>query len=168
VIARAIGVHEEAVRGDLAKVKSEPMAEVSQTASPHIREIDLSKRNYIERRLLGILFWQESLLKETIDRGALRRKFIEIIGEKRLAELEDVFLPSKNELIFEAELTYTKPDVLKKTVVEMEKTLEKDILKEQLEGLMRRLYEFEREKKPDEAREILKQCQILSNKIATL
>lgn len=168
VIASGIGVHEEAVRGDLAKVKNEPLAESVPVATPQAREIDLSKRNYIERRLLGILLWQESLQKETINRVALRKKLEDIIGKKRLTELEDVFLPSKNELIFEAEITYAKPDVLKKTVEEMEKTLEKDILKEQLEGLMRRLYEFEREKKSDEAKEILKQCQILSNKIATL
>ncbi|MEK9131793.1 MAG: DNA primase [Patescibacteria group bacterium] len=168
VIARALAVKEEVVWADLSKVKIETTAPaVSDTAAspPHA---DISKRNYVERRLLGILLWQETLSdNEAMARG-LRKRLEEAIGKQRLTELEDVFLPSKNELIFEAELTYRKPEVLPKAVDEMIRGLEKDILKEQLEGLMRKLYEFEREKKSDEAKEILKQCQALSHKIATL
>ena len=114
------------------------------------------RQDYIERKLLGIAFWQKTLATPAVDFEMILNK----LGEAS-KKYEDV----KQDLIFEAEVFYQDADLMKKDTEEMFLNLEEEMLKEELSKKMRELYLAEEKKDQSLATQIFKECQALNDKL---
>ncbi len=167
-VSKGAGISEDALWEELRKVAVEvgpaPRSGAGQNPAPE----NSSRKTAIEKKILGIIYWQESKNSPSEDLAVFKDKLKTILGEERLAELFAASEASKGDLIFEAELSYEKADNLPKEIDELLLNLEEEILKEKLTLAMKKLYNAEKNKAKEEVAEILRVCQELSAKIGTL
>lgn len=123
LISDRSGIETGALMEDLKKVEHELQSEKAETISVQKHIEKLFRKDHIERRLLGIAFWQELLEQKKIDP--------DIIFEK-LGKAKELYEPMKEDLIFEAEAFYTNSDNLEKDVKEMLGNIEEEYLNEEL------------------------------------
>lgn len=119
----------------------------------------------IEDRIFGAVFWQESLPQAYFDVGPVKERLAAILGPERFAELNQMSPEGKNERIFEVELLYQDPTILKKEVEELLQNLEEDMLIHKLEEVMARLADVERQGDPDRLQSVLKESQTITNRL---
>lgn len=130
------GIDEKAIWEDLKKVKVEPGVAGAEVKINNFNEKTvLSKIDSIERRILGIMNWQEMEAKESpskaketpcpaIDISDLKSKVEKIIGSENFKKLLAVSEQTLNEATFEAEQYYEKKKlqaVLDELLMELEK-----------------------------------------------
>jgi DNA primase len=144
-VSELAGVREESIWEDLKRLPKE------KGRPEEKKKVDAG----ILRRLLGILYWQESLVAPVTDIALLK---------KELAKLGVATEPKdKDELIFEAESFYSQTTDLSRTTSELLLNLEEDLLEEEfrvcLAGMARHQGREEEEKK------LLRRCQEISERI---
>lgn len=144
LVSNKSGVGEAALREDLKKVESEQKFEKEeiQTARENVEK--KLRKDPIERRLLGIAFWQESLKEPSIDPKPIFEK---------LTKVKPAYEGSKEDLIFEAEEFYSKSEHLEKDIKEMLLSIEEEYLNEEL---IKSMIELKNVKNKEEEMEILK------------
>lgn len=153
LISNKSGIVENALLEDLKKVKSELKSETEETKIATENVEKRMRKDPIERRLLGIAFWQESIKDKIIDP--------ELIFQK-LDKVKDIYKNIKEDLIYEAEEFYLNNKNLQKDVNEMLSNLEEEYLNEELNQKMVELKDFKDRK---EEVEILKKIdEILKRK----
>jgi len=123
LISDKSGITQNALIEDLKKVESELKSETEETKIAKENVEKKFRKDPIERRLLGIAFWQESLKEKTIDPG--------IIFEK-LEKVREIYDNIKEDLIYEAEEFYSNSEDLQKDIDEMMLSLEEEYLNEEL------------------------------------
>jgi DNA primase len=139
---------------DLSKIAQEFKNEKEEIEKAKEVELKFFRKDYIERRLLGIIFWQNSLQDKVIDTDQLLKDFSEIFNLKQ----EDVLSKNKDnkeDLIFEAEVFYGGDVDLKKDTEELLMNLKEEHLKEELFEKMKELSVFEENKEFEKSKEIL-------------
>lgn len=139
---------------DLSKIAQEFKNEKEEIEKAKEVELKFFRKDYIERRLLGIIFWQNSLQDKVIDTDQLLKDFSEIFNLKQ----EDVLSKNKDnkeDLIFEAEVFYGGDVDLKKDTEELLMNLKEEHLKEELFEKMKELAVFEENKEFEKSKEIL-------------
>ena len=147
------GITENALLEDLKKVQSELKSETEETKIATENVEKKMRKDPIERRLLGIAFWQEGLKNKTIDP--------ELIFQK-LEKVKEIYKNIKEDLIYEAEEFYLNNENLQKDVNEMLLNIEEEYLNEELNQKMVELKDFKDRK---EEVEILKKIdEILKRK----
>lgn len=170
-ISKRTGIREEAIWDDLRKIPRGKEGETLDTSKDAV-EVEVKKRkNYIERRLYGIIFWQEGLPEnsaEKIDTEKIRLRLILFLGDKYLAEALKEFEKEKTELIFEAESYYGEQKVLVREVEELISNFEEDILREKFAKSMNELTQVEREGDEKRAKELLIACQEIGARLSEL
>jgi DNA primase len=144
LISNGSGIAEKALMEDLKKVESELKYETEETKTARVNVEKKLRKDPIERRLLGIAFWQESLQNKTIDPDLI---FI------KLNKAREAYKEIKEDLIYEAEEFYLNSENLQKDVREMLLSLEEEYLNEELIKIMVR---FKNLKDKKEEIEILK------------
>jgi len=144
LISNSSNISERALMEDLKKVESELKHEVEETKTSIENVEKKLRKDPIERRLLGIAFWQEGLQDKTIDPEAILQKL-----DKARQRYEDI----KEDLIYEAEAFYSNSENLEKDVGEMMLSLEEEYLNEELAGQM---FKLKNQKEKKEETEILK------------
>ncbi|MFA5095361.1 MAG: DNA primase [Candidatus Paceibacterota bacterium] len=122
LISDKSGIAENVLIEDLRKVKSELKSEIEETKNAIENVEKKVRKDSIERRLLGIAFWQEGLKNKTIDP--------ELIF-KRLDKVKEIYKNIKEDLIYEAEEFYSNSENLEKDVNEMLWNIEEEYLKEE-------------------------------------
>ncbi len=127
-------------------------------------QLEVVKKDYILRRLLGLVFWQSGKNPEGTDAKKLITDIAEATNQSE-AELLEKFTPIKEDLVYEAEVFYGAGADLKKDIVELVDNLKEESLKEVLAKKMHELYLAEESKDQQKVEEILKECQIINNKI---
>lgn len=153
LISNKSGIAENALLEDLKKVQSELKSETEETKIATENVEKRMRKDPIERRLLGIAFWQESIQKKTIDP--------ELIFQK-LDKVKEIYKNIKEDLIYEAEEFYLDNENLQKDVKEMLLNIEEEYLNEDLNEKMVELKDFKDRK---EEVEILKKIdEILKRK----
>lgn len=130
-------------------------------------QLEVVKKDYILRRLLGLVFWQSGKDLEGVDIKKILTEIAEATNQTEL-ELTDKFSLIKEDLIYEAEVFYGAGADLKKDIVELINNLKEESLKEELARKMRELYLAEEAKEQKKVEEILKECQIINNKIQAI
>jgi len=122
--------------------------------------------NQIEKKILGIIWWQRSKKERTVDLVELERRVGDILVE-RVAELEDYFEKNgeKEELLFEIESYYDNKEGLDKEVAYLILSLEEEYLKKRFSELMALLKEAEIKKDQGLIDKYMKECQEVSKKI---
>ncbi len=162
-ISDASGIPLDALSEDLKKVVGE--AKYEKKDAGKTAEVGLLKRkDYILRRLLGIILWQEGKGAQDISPDDIINQLAEILKINKtevLAGTEGV----KNDLVFEAEVFYGTGANLKKDISEMLANLGEEYLKEDLLRKMHELQLAEEKKDEAESSKILKEISDINNKI---
>jgi DNA primase len=130
LIGNKSGISEKALVEDLKKVELELKHETEETKIAVENVEKQLRKDPIERRLLGIAFWQESIQNRTIKPELI---FI------KLAKAVEVYKDKKEDLIYEAEAFYLNSENLQKDVDEMLLNIEEEYLNEELVQEMVRL-----------------------------
>ncbi|MEK7569607.1 MAG: DNA primase [Patescibacteria group bacterium] len=154
-ISEESGISEKALEEDLSKAP----VEESGVADLEEREERLGREERIARRLLGIIFWQETLSDPEIAPEKIKMELTEMLpeSERRTNESE------KNDLIFEAEAFYEGSSEIEEEVRELLLNLKEEQLRGKLQDKMRELAKVEGLGKSSP--EILKDCQEISAEI---
>lgn len=159
-------IPENDLREDLKKIEHELKYEKQEIEDAKKSERTMFKKDYIERRLLGILFWQEALgeEKQKLNVKEVFNKVAEILGKKE-EELREKLKDSIGDLIFEAEVFYGDGANIEREVKELVFNLEEEFLKEKLGKKMYELRTCEEKKDATGAMEILKEINDINSKI---
>ena len=123
LISDKSGIAESALVEDLKKVESELKYEKEETEIAKVNVEKKLRKDPIERRLLGIAFWQESAQNRVIEPELIFR---------RLSKAKEVLKNIKEDLIYEAEAFYANSENLQKDVDEMLLNIEEEYLNEEL------------------------------------
>jgi len=156
----------ESVIQDLEKIKI--------TQEPTLGKDDLGeaekvfRKGSLERKILGIVYWQEKALESQIDLLSTRDELKRILGEDILLKIETELKDTVSDMVFEAESYYPKNELLKKDIVELLKQLEIENLKKVFSLKMKEINLAEREGRLDDAQMLLIECQGISKKLNNL
>lgn len=106
-----------------------------------------SRRDKLERKLFGIIFWKGENEEQEKEVGILKDSFEKNIGSDKFKKLLDLYSLNSTDLSFEAEMWYGgKTDVLIKEMKEIILNLEEEILNEEAYSLFLKIKEKERDK----------------------
>jgi hypothetical protein len=161
------GVPQNALQDDLKKIEQELKYEKEEIKDAKEALNTMYRKDYIERKLLGIILWQKTLKEQNIDVEKTLEGLTNIL-KISLPELLEKTTNNQEDLIFEAEVFYEEGSDIKKDIEEMMRNLEGEYLKEELERKMRELHHAEESKDKEKSIQILKECQILSEKIQNI
>lgn len=167
-VSKRAHIREEAIWNDLRRIPRGIPQETNSPPAKIVAEETKKRKNYIERRVVGIVYWQEGKEVKVIDPEKLRIRLVSIVGDKVVSELFRSFESQKEELIFEAEAYYDEKKNLSVDIDELLVNFEEDVLKEKFTTLMAEIQLAEQSK--DEARKdtLLKTCQDIGVRLAEL
>lgn len=129
--------------------------------------IEFLRKDFILKRLIGIFFWQNSLIDKKLDVNLLLEKMLIILNIEE-NELINQFVELKEDLIYEAEVFYSDNDNLLIEVNELLISLEEEFLKNLLTKKMAELDFLEKNKNKESLDKVLKDYQEIINKIESL
>ena len=138
LISNKSGIMEKALLEDLKKVESELKYETEETKTARENVDKKLRKDPIERRLLGIAFWQESVQDRAIEPDLIFLK---------LAKAKESYKDIREDLIYEAETFYSNSENLQRDVNEMLFSIEEEYLNEELVQSMIELKNFKDNKK---------------------
>ncbi len=137
-VSEAGGIGESALREELKKYKNDlKLGERAGNDNVPSGAV-LFRKDYIIRKLLGIIFWQKTLENKSLDVINVTSEVENITGEK-FNKLEEKW--AKEDLIFEAEVFYSGGANLERDVKELLENLKEETLREELGRMMKELYE---------------------------
>jgi len=166
-ISGASSISVSALEEDLKKIEQELKYEKDEITQIKESSSFVFRKDYILRRLFGIILWQQTAVKKSINTEEILGELSEILNIEKEKLLESV-IDEREDLIFEAEVFYEDLVRLPKETEELLSNLREESLKEQLSVKMQELHNAEESKDTSKTAEILKQCQIISNKIEDL
>lgn len=167
-VSKKTGIREDAIWNDLRKLPRGIQTGSVETLEQSVEKEIKKRKNYIEERVVGIIFWQEGKEEKTIDPVKLRIRLISIVGDKYAADLFKASELKNEELVFQAESYYESGDALEKDIEELMSNFEEDILRERFVVTMNELQEAESSKDEKRGKELLEVCQGLSVRLAEL
>jgi len=162
-ISDVSAIPESALKEDLEKVEQDLKYERKEIKEEENSD-KVFRKDYILRKLFGIILWQKNKPEQNIDVKKILEEIANILNispDKVLEKTKE----NAEDLIFEAEVFYKEGDNLKKDVKELLSNFEEEYLKEKLTHKMRELNEAEMNKDSTKSALILKECQIINNKI---
>ena len=166
-IAKKTGLREEAIWNDLKKTKAPSI--LGETDKLESKEEKKTKhRNHVERKIAGILFWQKGASESLISYDELIGALKSLAGPDYLELLLDSLNSEREELAFEAEVSYENGEKLRTDVEELLIHLENDLLRKNFVEKMSELQKAESEKDSKMVRSLLIECQKISEKMAEL
>jgi len=166
-ISEVSGIPQSALQDDLKQIEQEFKSEKKEIGEKIEIENITYRKDYILRKLLGIIFWQKTLPEAMFD----VEKILKEIARTLNIEPDEVLEKAKDgaeDLIFEAEVFYGGGVDFKKDVDELLVNLKEEYLKEELGRKMRELHVAEEAKDTVRSSLILKECQEINNKIQNI
>jgi DNA primase len=165
-------IREQALMDDLAKIEKEYKQEKEEIKKAKDVELKVFRKDYIERRLLGIILWQKSILGVSgttlaVDIDNTLKELSNILNIKESEILEKVE-DKKEDLIFEAEVFYGGDIDLKKDVEELLLNFKEEYLKEKLFKKMQELRNFEAQKDLEKTNCVLKEINEINKDIQNI
>ena len=156
----------ESVMQDLQKIKRAQEPVLGKEAGGENSKV--SRNDSLERKILGIIYWQDKLTEPQIDRDFARSELKRIIGQDVFVKIESELKDTAGDMIFEAESYYPKNELLKKDIIELLKQLEIENLKKVFSIKMKEIGLAEKSGSIEEAQMLLMECQGISKKIHDL
>lgn len=163
-ISDAASIPESALKDDLKKIEKETLSEKREMEEIKNSESQIFRKDYIERKLLGIILWQKSLADPSISIEGITKNLAGILNiteEALIGKAND----DKEDLIFEAEVFYGGDVDLGKDVSELLLNLEEEYLNEERFKKMQELHLYEEQKDFEKGKEILEQINKINHKI---
>ncbi len=165
-ISDATSIPESALKDDLKKVEAE-LGVSLEVAEIKVVEAQKFRKDYIERRLLGVILWQQTIgdvSKKVLDTENLLIELAEIL-KTTPEELLNKNKNNKEDLVFEAEIFYGEGVNIEKDVGELMSNLREEYLKEDLSRKMQDLHVAEEKKEQERATQILQDINEINKKI---
>jgi DNA primase len=167
-ISDKCGIDEKAIWEDLKKVKIEPGVAGAEVKLGNFTDnVVLGRIDSIERRVLGVINWQEKDLEKIIDIEKTKTKVREIIGEDNFKKWQQVSPQILNEATFEAEQYYDK-NKIQAVLDELLMELEKEYIKKDLALAMGEMIKAEKEKDFNKRDIMAGKCNDLTKRLAKL
>ncbi|HEV7702025.1 MAG TPA: DNA primase [Candidatus Paceibacterota bacterium] len=161
-------ISEQALKDDLKKIPAQASGILEVGGEKALKgEVRKFRKDYIERKLLGIIIWQKTLSDSSINIEEITKNVADILKITPQALIEKS-APDKEDLIFEAEVFYGGEMNLKKDVDELILNLEEEYLNEERIKKMQELHIYEEKKDISKGREILKEINEINNKIQNI
>ncbi len=151
-ISDVSSIPQDALQDDLKKIEQELKYENVEIKEAKESLETMRKKDYIERKLLGIALWQKTLPTPITD-------FETIFG--KLGNVYEKYKDAKEDLIFEAEVFYANNDKLEKSVQEMFLNLEEENINEELS---KKMLELRGTKEEETGKRILQEINELNKK----
>jgi len=139
LVSNKTGISESDIREKLEKVEFELKHEKEDIKIAIENEEKKLRKDPIERRLLGIAFWQDSIKDKKIDPELIFRKLASPIGSGSKEDILEKYKDRREDLIYEVEEFYSNNENLDKDVNEMLLNLEEEYLNEELTKQMMEL-----------------------------
>lgn len=163
-VARNLGVSDDVVYAELARLKE---------TAPHENRVGEEKMEHkaeghgesAEKKLLEIIWWQESLDEPTIDTVKLRDTLVSVVGGARMEELNRRSESERKESIFKTELLYEDERELREDVDELLHHLTYRLTKSELEETMEGLRRAEVLGDSEASSRLLKKSQEIAEKL---
>src|SRR3989344_5812442 len=170
--ARALHITEEPIWDELKKMSQSNKGDVTDGVLEEkeiTQPVDLnSRKEKIERKIQGIIFWQEEVAQPVLNIDEIKKKYTSVAGETSAAMLHDMTSEKKKDLIFEAEVYYQSAKNLSEDVDLLLANLEAEALKEELIRTMSELKGAEARGDTVRIGEILGRCQEISKKLSEI
>jgi len=128
----------------------------------------VTRKKLIERKLVGLILWQEQSKKPLIDIERLRKDYEQIVGDKQTSLIVDITDVEAEEWIFEAEAYYDGADGLEDEARELLNYFHEEVLKEEFSRTMIELKKAEHENNKERSIALLGKCQDISKKLNAL
>lgn len=171
-IAEKSGLKEDALWDDLKTLsKTANVGLIGKTATQTVKQTGeaVSRRRGIERRILGVILWQEGKKnRDATATTAIRKRFVEIAGVENAQALEATAIAEKDKLIFEAEQYYEQSTKFEKDIEKLFLNLEEEMLKDELAGKKAELRRAEIDKDGAKVEEFLNQYQQITSRLTAL
>lgn len=168
-IKRKTFLNEEALWEDLKKININSVSSPpNQTSAPPTKKVDV-----IERRILGLIYWQREKSNEdkelfkTLNKIDIENRVEKILGQ-RFQELAKEFEKSIETLLFETESYYNNRNNLEQDIDELLISLEEEYLKKDLSKAMISLQKAEQKRESSEVLKFLEECQRITQRINTI
>ncbi len=168
LVSKRTGIKEEALWEDLRRVKMPNFHETFVSENGKEKTVRMPRKTNIERRLVGIIFWQESQPHPTVDLFSLRGEIAARVGADYLEKLFEILGLEKETLIFEAESYYSTPEKLSQDIVELLNNLSDDVLREKQAFLLSELTRAEIAKDEKEIAQLSEEVQTVLKARAVL
>jgi DNA primase len=166
-IAHAAGIKEEVLWEEVRKRAKNSL--LQQDSAPGTRpQRPGSRRDALMRPLWGLYFWLENKDKEALKQLDIYQKMCNIVGNEEVTKSHEIVSQSKDELIFEAEVSFQNSTTIATTVAELFRSLEEEWLRERFGQAMKELADAEKRKDADKVLALLNECQNLSEKIRAI
>jgi DNA primase len=162
------GIKEDAIWEDLKKVKIEPGVAGVETKMGNFKdEVAVGRIDSIERRVIGVINWQEKDADKKIDINKTKDRVKEIIGEENFKKWEKAPEQTLNEATFEAEQYYDKAKI-QIVLDELLTELEKEYIKRELAEALAEMIKAEKEKDLKKRDIMAGKCNELTKKLSKL
>lgn len=164
IISDQSGIPQSALQDDLKKIEQELKYEKKEIEEAKQSLSQVYRKDYILRKLLGIILWQRTLKEKNIEVEEILKEIAEIFKitpDKVLLETKE----NKEDLIFEAEVFYGGDADIKIDSQELISNLKEEYLKEELSRKMRELHTYEEKKDAERGIKALKEINEINNKI---
>jgi len=168
LIAKRTGIKEEMLWEDLRRTKMPEVERRGEARDDMGRIVKYPRKTNIERRLLGIIFWQESLPHPDVDISSLKGEIAKRVGQEYFEKLVTLLEAEKEVLIFEAESYYASAEKLSGDIVELLDNLSDDVLRGRLARLLAELSHAEMVKDQELSSRLSQEIQVLHKEMATL
>lgn len=152
MVANKSGMSEDDVRDRLKRSEQQLKNDKAEIKEAEESFTKMYRKDSIERKLLGIALWQQSLATPTLD-------FANILT--KLGAVVEKYKDIKQDLLFEAEVFYTDNENLEKSVAEMFANLEEENINE---ILTQKMQELVREPDGERGKKILQEINELNKK----
>lgn len=172
--ARALNLGEEPIWEELRKIspqedQKEVRGEQNQIKGKgNYTATTKGRKHEIERKILGILLWQESISKPLAEREKWQQQYEIIMGKKMFEKNTNIDEKEKNDLIFEAEIYYQNVLELPHEIELLFANFEEEILKERLVVVMDELRDAEFKGDAKRSMEILKEQHAISKRLSEI
>ncbi len=164
-ISDATGISFAALEEDFKTLEKEEKSENYKIEEAVENTNTMRRRDYIERKLLGIIFWQKSL-GNNIEADKTLSELSEITGKDSKEILESA-QGGKEDLIFEAEVFYGNASA-EKDAAELLQNLRREYLKEELGRKMRELHISEEAKDREKSGQLMADLAEINKKIQNI
>ncbi|MCE9585438.1 DNA primase [Candidatus Nomurabacteria bacterium] len=157
-------IPEKALQDDLKKVEKEMNFEKVEISNVINVKNKVFRKDYIERRLMGVIFWQQKVPNPKIETNKILQDLTDILKISK----EEIIEKNKNDkegLIYEAEVFYDENVNLEQDIQELLFNLKEEFLKEELFKKMQELNLYENNKDREKSNQILKEISEINKKI---
>jgi len=166
-ISSRTGIPEDSLKEELVKIKNGINKEIEKQTDNKIKNIDekktdrieeLSRVEFLKRKIEGLILWQESLDEPVISLKDIKARFEKVTGE--------IYKKNRDyDIIFDAEMNYLNVYNVSYEIEELFLRLEEELLKEELKNAINNMKKAEKENDTKKVEKFMDICNKLSKKI---